>query len=137
MTTYTVETVPSDRVPATGTLPALRTIVLRRIATPAPRPNRDALPFLPAPAPASPVRRSWTRRNPPPEDGWCAPDGAAIKALRSRAGLTQRGASALGFLERGIVSDIETGRRSVGKGITAETLRPYVEALEKAAAGAE
>lgn len=35
-TAYTVETEPSERVPATGTLPALRTIVLRRSAAPPP-----------------------------------------------------------------------------------------------------
>jgi hypothetical protein len=125
-TTYTVLTEPSTRVPATGTLPALRTIVLHRNGPPL---DPSAAP---APAPAPPRREGAA-----PAAVWVPPRPAALQELRLRTGLSQRKAAALGRISRGLVSELECGSRSVGKGVTTDTLRPYVTMLQKAAADAQ
>lgn len=138
-TTYTVQTEPGGRVPASGTLPALRTIVLHR--------NGPPLPPTPEPAPASaPAPRSsipatarevvarlatgpsllkrpvaWVSNGPAPEAITCL-------ALRQQSGLSQRDAASAAGVSRSLVAELErpTRRRHPAGSPTAERYLTWV-----------
>jgi hypothetical protein len=147
MTTYTVLTEPSTRVPATGTLPALRTIVLYRNGMPvAPLPAPTVAPPSRIPATAAAVsahfrteRTSTAPRLASVISRFPSPPVAAadVVALRERAGLSQRAAADGAGISRGLVGELETPRLSrVSRGASPQA-QQYVAWLQQQVARIE
>lgn len=145
--TYIVQTEPSPRVPATGTLPALRTIVL----------YRNGMPVEPLPAPAGALpsripamaadvvahfriaRTSTAPRRASVVSPFPSPPvvAADVVALRERAGLSQRAAAEGAGVSRGLVGELETPRPSRVPRVASPQAQTYVAWLQQQVARIE